>query len=170
MKKINYKSECGKLIDFNTETNTYVVRNSISKKDKRISVDEFNLLNTTKIKHEEYCRLMNIYFKDIKDKWDYQWCEYRSLDNFEQKDGHFSLNYEIGKDVPFHDLNKPGENYYYLKNMILVYHWGKIYYHTISYGGYDQGQLIDSKTLKFVQWCKLKHCAPILNRQTGKIM
>ena len=77
-----------------------------------------------------------------------------------------SDNYKLGKEIPYHDLNKNGGDYYYyyyyLKNMVLVYHWGRIYYHTVSYNGYVQGQLVttDDKH-NFVRWARLRNCAPI---------
>lgn len=168
--KIHYKSKCGKLIDFNKDTNTYILRNTISKKDKRIPLDDFNSLEVIKIGHDEYCRLMNIYFNSIKDSWTYDGTEYQSLDNFEKKNYNFSSNYKLGTDVPYHNLNKDGNGYYYLKNLILVYHWGKVYYHTISYNGEDRGNLIDTKTLNAVQWCQLKNCSPVFNKKTKTIM
>lgn len=161
-----YTSECGKLIQFNPETNVYKIRNSIEKTDKRLSLEEFNQLNTKSIKMPEFSRLMNIYFKNIKHSWVHNETNYRKLDNFETKDYNLSVNYVLGKDVPYHEL----ENKKYLGNLILVYHWGKIYYFTISYNGYEQGQLIDPYTLELVRWAQLKHCSPIFNEGTKKIV
>lgn len=163
--KIFYKSECGKLIQYNKETETYCVKNSIKKQDKRISIDEFNTLNKIRINRQEYSRLMNIYFKDIKDTWTFDGVDYQSIDNFEYKNGNLSANYKIGTEIPYHEMNNK-----YIRNVILVYHWGRVYYHDISYNGYKQGQLYDINTLKTVQWCQLKNCSPVFNKQTKKIV
>lgn len=159
-------SECGKIIQHNKETETYTIRNNIKLKDKRISNDDFLLLKTKKIKHEEYCRLLNIYFRDIKETWLFEGGEYQSLDNFERTERCLAANYNVGKEIPYHKIGKHEFN----RNMILVYHWGKVYYHDISYNGYKQGQLYDTKTLDAVQWCQLKNCAPIFNKGTKKIV
>ena len=168
-KKVYYKTDCKKLIQYNENTDTFSIRNETKKVDKRISINEFRLLNTTIIKSQEFCRLMNIHFNSIKDSWMFDGTEYQSLDNFEYKDYNLSDNYNLGKEVPFHEI--PSRyNPDHKRNMILVYHWGKVYYHDISYNGEMTGSLYDTKTLKSVQWCKLKHCAPIFNKLTKKIM
>jgi len=157
-------SECGKIIQHNKETETYTIRNNIKLKDKRISFDDFILLKTKKIGHQEYCRLMNMYFRDIKETWIFEGKEYQSLDNFERTNVSLSANYQVGKEIPFHDIGK------IKRNVILVYHWGHVYYHDLSYNGYKQGYLYDTKTLKPVQWCQLKNCAPIFDKQRKKIV
>lgn len=163
--KIFYKSECGKLIQYNKDTETYCVKNSIKNEDKRISIDVFNSLITKRIKRQEYCRLMNIYFKDIKHIWTFNGVDYQSIDNFEYKNYNLSANYKLGIEVPYHEVGNT-----YKRKMILVYHWGRVYYHDISYNGYKQGQLYDINTLKTVQWCQLKNCSPVFNKQTKKIV
>jgi len=162
-KKVYYKTDCGKLVQYNENTDTFSIRNDIKLVDKRISFNEFLLLNSTIIKSQEFSRLMNIYFNSIKDSWVFDGTEYQSLDNFEYKDYKLSDNYILGKEVPYHNSENK-------RNMVLVYHWGKVYYHDISYNGEMTGSLYDTKTLKSVQWCKLKHCAPIFNKLTKKIM
>lgn len=57
----------------------------------------------------------------------------------------------------------------FLGKYVIVYHWGKVYYHTISYNGYDSGQLICPKTLSMVRWAKLKNCSPIMDITSNKI-
>jgi len=167
--KTYYKTSCGKLIQYNKVTDTFSIRNEIKKVDKRISINEFLLLNSTIIKSQEFSRLMNIFYNSIKESWIFEGTEYQSLDNFERKDYNLSANYNIGKEVPFHEI--PSKyNPEYKKNMILVYHWGKVYYHDISYNGEVTGSLYDTQTLNSVQWCKLKNCAPIFNKSTKKIM
>lgn len=159
-----YKTNCGKLIQFNIETKVYKLRNTIQTTDKRISVEDFKNFNSIEIKKDEFSRLMNIYFKNVKHEWIHDGVKYRKIDNFEGKGILLSDNYKIGKDVPYHHISK------YEKNYIIVYHWGKVYYHTISYNGYAQGQLIDIKTNKTVRWARLKNCAPIFDTVKKQIV
>lgn len=161
-----YKTEDGKLISFNSTTNVYKWRNTIEKIDKRISTEDFQNLKTQELKLNEFSRLMNNFFKNVKHEWEYEGVKYRAIDNFESSKHAFSTNYILGKDIPFHSF----EQLKYIGQVIMVYHWGKVYYHTISYGGYPQGQLINPKTFDIVRWCQLKHCRPIFNTQTKKII
>jgi hypothetical protein len=165
-----YKSECGMLIYHNVENGMYVHKNTISKDDKRMSKEQFDALSVKEIRNQEYSRLMNIFYKDIHEEWWFDNKLYVSKDNFISDGVCLSTNYNFGKQIPFHDANKPGQYYSSMRDLILVYHWGKVYYHTISYGGYKQGQLIDPVTHEIVRWCQLKHCAPIYNKTTCKIM
>lgn len=109
---------------------------------------------------------MNIFFKNVKHEWTFNGVNYKKIDNFEALGYSLSDNYSLGKDVPFHII----EDKKYFGNLILVYHWGKVYYHTISYNGYAQGQLICPRTFELVRWAQLKHCSPIFNTITKKII
>jgi len=152
------------LIQYNPETNVYKKRNNIQLIDTRISKEVFDSLTKNQIGHQEFCRLMNIYFKDIKHEWKHDHSYFRKLDNFETDGYSLSSNYVLGRDVPYHTIEgKP-----YFGRVIMVYHWGHVYYHTISYNGYAQGQLINPKTLELVSWARLKNCAPIFNEGTKK--
>lgn len=157
-----YVTEDDKLYQFNPQTGVYKLRNTVERIDKRIAPTEFSKLKKREIKRDEFSRLMNIYFKNVKHKWVFEGKKYRKLPNFESNTYSYSDNYKLGTDVPYHDINLKGKSYYYLKNMLLVYHWGRLYYHTVSYNGYPQGQLItiDEKH-EFVQWCRLRNCAPV---------
>lgn len=168
--KVYYKTECGKIIVHYRDKDIYVHKNDIKKDDKSISKEYFETLKSTKIKKNDYNRMMNEWFKDIHDEWTYKGHDYVSKDNFKTDGKSLSTNYVIGRDVPFHDINEPGEDYYYLKHLILVYRQGKVYYHTISYGGYKTGQLVDVNTHKLVGWCQLKHCAPVFDKTIKKII
>lgn len=159
-----YSSDCGKYIKFNPETKVYRLGNTTLEKYRVVPIDEFNSLKTTEIKNSEYSRLMNIYFKYVQHEWEFEGVKYRKLENFEKKEYLLSANYNIGKDVPLHDLGN------YKNNLILVYHWGKVYYHTIQYNGEGVGQLLCPYTLNYVRWAKLKNCAPIFNTVTKKIV
>lgn len=160
-----YKAD-DKLIQFNPETKVYKLRNTITTDDKRIAEDDFKSLNAKEIKRNEFSRLMNLYFKNIKHEWVYEHSHFKKIDNFEDNNHSFSSNYNLGKDVPYHKIE--GKEYY--GNLVLVYHWGRVYYHTISYGGYPQGQLICPKTHSIVRWARLKNCSPIMNINTKKII
>lgn len=158
-----YQSDDDKLYQFNHETSVYKLRNTIQKIDTRISKEEFLDLKCKEIKRDEFSRLMNLFFNNIKHVWEYENSKFKKLPNFESSEHSLSTNYQIGKEVPLHELD-------FHKNCIIVYHWGKVYYHTISYNGYKQGQLIDPKTKNLVRWAQLKHCAPIINLETEKII
>lgn len=153
-----YITDDNKLIHFNPETKVYKVMNTISRDDKRISPENLSLHEIDKNK---FSRLMNEFFKSVKHQWVYKSVRFRKLDNFDTNGYLLSKNYVLGKDVPYHDSS--------FGKVILVYHWGKVYYHTVSYNGYKQGQLIDINTNKIVRWAQLKHCAPIFNEDTKTI-
>ena len=163
-----YITDSGLLIRENPETKIIKVFNRTNK----INVDNYiitpeDFINTNKkqIKSSKWNELMNIWFRDVKHEWKHEHSYYRKLDNFEQDGNYFSKNYILGKDIPFH--TNPSKTYW--GNFILVYHQGKVYYHTISYNGYPQGQLLDINTFQSVKWTRLKNCAPIFNENTKKI-
>lgn len=153
---IFYKTECGKLIRYNPETKIYLQVNIVEKIDRRISSEDFLKLKYVKLKKTKFYEYLNIYFKDVQHEWEHDGKIYRKLPNF-------SENFKIG-DVPVHS------DFKYNNRLIFVYHHGKVYYHTISYNGYEQGQLVDIKTGKYLSWAQLKHCAPILCVTTNKII
>lgn len=158
-----YKTECNKLIQFNPETGVYKQRN-LTSKTVVFSKEVFESMKSKQIKRDEFSRLMNIYFKDVNHSWTFEGKSYRKLDNFEDSGYRIISNYNGGSDIPRH---KTGSMAY--DDMILVYHWGKVYYFTISYNGYKQGQLVDTKTLSHVRWAQAKHCAPIFDETRKKI-
>jgi hypothetical protein len=153
------------LIRENPETKIIRVCNRTNKiniDNHIITSDEFSQMEKKQVKKDKWSELMNNWFRSVKHEWIHDFSNFRKLDNF---DFRLSSNYLLGKDVPYHKLeNKP-----YYGNLVLVYHWGKIYYHTVSYNGYPQGQLMDINTFKFVKWTRLKNCAPIFNVNTKKI-
>ena len=160
---MNYFKADNKLIQYNPDTKIYKIRNIIDGSGV-ISAEEFKSLNSQKITKQNFCHEMNVYFKNVDHEWEFQGNEYRKLDNFESNNMLFSANYKIGKDIPYHEIGL------FKNTVILVYHWGKVYYHTISYNGYKQGQLICPYTNKILQWARLKHCAPVYNITRKKIM
>lgn len=153
------------LIQFNPETGVYKQRNHSSKELKHFTEKEFKSLNPKQIKRQEFSRLMNIHFKNVKHSWKYDHSHFRKLPNFESSDYNLIINYNL-KDIPKHRI----EGKEYLGELLLVYHWGKVYYFTLSYNGYAQGQLICPTTHQLVRWARARHCAPIFNEGTKKIM
>lgn len=149
-----YKTDCGKLIKFNEQTSKYRVTSSPR---EFILQEDFILLNTKEIKLNEFSRLMNEHYSIVKDNWIYNGIKYQNLDTFG------SSKYFIGVDVPFHTI--PHNNH-----VVLVYHWGKVYYHTVSYNGDRNGQLFDIQTGQYVRWANIKNCSPILNMDTQQII
>lgn len=161
------------LIQHNRETGVYWIRNSVKLEDKRISKELFDsLADVERVKKQRFFELLNAYFKTVKHYWTYEGENYRKLDNFEIVDdsgiksyGHFKCtNYDIVKLM--HHTNKAhcGDN------LILVYHWGHVYYMHYSYGGTKQSQLFDIKTGRQVKWTNAKNCAPIFNETKKVIM
>lgn len=150
-------------------TDTKIIRvcnrtNKINTDNHIISPDDFSKMEKKQLKKDKWSELMNNWFRDVKHEWIFNHSHFRKLDNFEQDNWRISANYDLGKDVPYHKTEKS-----YLGSVILVYHWGKVYYHTVSYNGYPQGNLIDINTFEIVKWTKLKNCAPIYNIGTKKI-
>ncbi len=155
-----YIDQSGRLIH-KSKNNTYKVLND--KNPYIITDDEFNQLEKKSIKTQEFSRLMNLFFKNVTNvTWVYSDVRYKKLPNFESNEYDLITNYDY-KDLPRHDCGVYG-------NCILVYHWGRVYYFTISYNGYKQGQLLDVRTKSFVRWAQAKHCSPIKNLDTKKIM
>ena len=76
-------------------SDVYVHKNTIKKSDKRMSKVDFDELETTKIKKDEFNRLMNVYFRDIKETWTHDGEDFMSLDNFETTEQMFSSNYKL---------------------------------------------------------------------------
>lgn len=140
-----------KLLQLNPETGVYRLRNTIERDKEVISKETFDSFDKKQIKKDEFSRLMNIYFKGVKHEWEYDSKKFRKMDNFGVTD------YILGKDVPFHKLEK-----FQYDRLILIYHWGRIYYHLINYGGYGVAQLVCSRTHKLLnRWVRLKHASPI---------
>jgi hypothetical protein len=158
-----FKTE-DKLIQFNPSTNVYRFRNTIQHGDKTLSKEEFDALNSVKIKKQKFCELMNNYFKDINHEWKFEHSNYRKMDNFSND---FNDSGSQWIKVPFHKVEGLGFNGNKLK---FVYHWGRVYY--IIYGGHyaPKGQLLDVNTLKILQWVHIKNVAPIFNVGTKKIV
>lgn len=124
-----------------------------------ISEEEFKSIEKRQFKSDKANEILNIFYKTVEHTWKWNYSTYKKLPNFEDDGYSFNSNY---KNIPYHDVDVYGKCY-------LVWYRGRVYYHSISYGGYPQGELIDIETGNSVKWCKLKHCAPILNVNTNKI-
>lgn len=144
------------LIQYNGDTKKYKIRNTVDKDNIFLCEEEFKSLNPKQIKRQEFSRLMNIFFKDVKDTWVYDFTTY-------EKYGSFYNDLIIGKDVPLHKLKYNGYG-------VLVYHWGRVYYHTISYNGGEHGALLDVKTQKFLRWANIKHCSAVRNKVNKRLI
>ena len=163
-----YITEDELLIKENPDTKIIRVCNRTNKinVDKYIiTPEDFSNINKKQLKNSKWNELLNNWYRDVKHEWVHDHSYFRKLDNF-QSDGHsISANYKLGKDIPLHKIEgKP-----HFGNVVLVYHQGNVYYHTVSYNGYAQGQLIDVRTLNLGKWTRLKNCAPIFNINTKKI-
>lgn len=156
------------LIKENPKTKTIRVCNRTNKinVDKYIiTPEEFSNMEKQQLKKSKFYELINNWFSGVKHEWEFNNKLFRKLDNFESDNNKISSNYILGKDIPYHEISsKP-----YLGKVILVYHCGRVYYHTVSYNGYPQGQLIDLKNLQLVKWTRLKNCAPIFDVGLKKI-
>lgn len=158
----HYLMKNGDLVQHNEATNVYKIRNNIKHIDTRITEEFFQENLDKQIKRSEFSRLMNIYFKNVKHTWKFEHTDYEKAENFESSGYSLSINHDVSK-MPRH-----GEGYF--NDLIMVYHWGRVYYHTVSYNGYKSGQLMDIKTGNFVRWAQLKHCAPVRNVNTKKLI
>jgi hypothetical protein len=160
MKKSNtkfYKDSNGLLYSKSLETKVVRLRTTTDKAKVIQHVDFLEAkLDLTEIKREEFSRLMNIYFKDIHEEWEYNGEHFRSLDNFTGEGSSLISNYDF-KSLPKHDCGVYG-------TCLLVYHCGRLYYFTLSYNGYKSGQLLDMKRQTAVRWAQAKHCAPIVKQ------
>lgn len=143
-----------------SELGTYRVLNSTN--PYIITEEEFNNSEPSKIKNNEFSRLMNLYFKDVQHEWEWQETKFKKLPNFESSEYSLITNYDW-KNLPKHDCGVYGK-------CIIVYHWGRLYYFTVSYNGYWQGQLLDMRTKSFVRWAQAKHSAPVKNCDTNQII
>jgi hypothetical protein len=127
-----------------------------------LSDEDLKSMSIRKIKNQEFSRLMNKYFKTVKHTWYHNGVKFKKLENFETINGNLIGNYDW-KSLPKHNCGVYG-------HCLLVYHWGKLYYFTVSYNGYKQGQLLDIKTKSHVQWAQAKNCSPVKNCQDKKII
>lgn len=160
---LNYDTDT-LLIQHNPETGVYRIRNTIAKGNKTITEEEFKLQEPVKIKHQKFCEKVNDFFRYVKHSWEFENTTFKKLDNFD-KDGKSSgFSYW---DLPKHNKE---EKWWYLKELRLVYHWGRVYY--LLYGGdhYSRGQLVDVNTLKILQWVDTRNVAPIFNTETKTLV
>jgi hypothetical protein len=155
-----YKAVTGELISFNPETKIYRIKNNI--KPIEISEDDFKKLDVIEIKNQKFSELMNIYFKNIKHSWIYNYTKYSKMDNFEKEGRFIGRNYKWS-DIPRHKIGD--------FDAILVYHWGKVWYMTTMNGYYfPKGQLIDPYTGKLThRWVHFKNTSPIYNNGKKQI-
>ena len=161
------------LIKHNPDTGVYRIANFIGiDKDKRIlTKEQFNQLESKSLSKSNFNQKLNKYFRETEHEWIYDGIKFRKLDNFSNE---VYGNRHIGwTTMPKHnpyDKLPPHKRGYSNHPMILVYNQGRIYYFNWSYGGYEQGQLYDPRTLEFAKWARPKNCAPIFNCETKEII
>lgn len=162
-----FKTEDGKLVQYNPVTKVYRVKNNVKKGSNILTEEEFKKLKPYRLNKQKFCTQMNAFFKTVKHEWTYKNKNFRKLDNFELDEYGGCTNYDICK-FPRHDP-KESAGHSYSRGNYLVYHWGKVYLFNWSYNGYPQGQLFDVNTGEFYRWAKPKHCAPIFD-ETRKVI
>lgn len=96
----------------------------------------------SRIKKSKYYELLNFYYKDKKELWEYQGEKFRNLFNFESLEEYKKL--PVHKDLIFE----------YRK----VYHNGRVYASNIG----DRLQLFSLEG-RFIKRTSFKNCSPIFN-------
>lgn len=142
------------LIQMNPENpeKTYRIKNT-TERGQVLSEEDFINSKPKELNKQKFSQLMNQYFVTVKHEWKHDHSMYRKLPNFETGEFGECTNYDMVK-IPKHNVGIH-------KDVILVYHWGNIYYLRWSYCGYINGYLIDIRTHNMVRWTKPKHCAPV---------
>jgi len=152
-----YQTTCGKLVKHFEEKDFFVVTNDVKLKDKHLSVEEFEKMQKTQIKNQIYSKLMNDYYRTVKESWSFEHKNYRNLANFSP---------DIEYNMPRHNI----DGLPYKDRLIMVYHWGKRYYYLSNHNSNGRGQLICTKSHKVVRWARLKNCAPIFDEDLKRIV
>ena len=159
---MKYYKANDKLIQHNENTGIYRIRNTTDRINNILSKEQFDLLEPIKIKKTKFCELVNIYFKSIKEEWMFENSHFKKLENFDANGNGSGFKWT---DIPLHKVD--GYTYSTLK---IVYHWGRVYYMLCGGSYFPKGQLVDTKTLKIVQWVDIKNVAPVFNVGTKKIV
>jgi hypothetical protein len=152
-----FQTTCGLLVKYFDLKDFYVITNNVKLKDKRISSEDFNKLQKIQIKNQKFSKLMNDYYRTVKESWSYQHKNYRNLANFDPT---------VDYNMPRHNI----DTLPYKDKLIMVYHWGKVYFYLSNHNSNGRGQLICPKTLKIVRWVRLQNCAPIFDEDLKKII
>lgn len=129
---------------------------------KHSKVDETKY-ELKEIKNQEYSRLMNSYFRNLKDEWEYKplgtsgkYQTFMKLPNFESCADIYRRN-----NLVWHDIGS-------YNKALIVYHWGKIYYFLPMYGGIERGRLLDLTTKEQLRWTQARNVAPIFNLTSNR--
>ena len=102
MKPTNYYLSASKLIQHNQNTNVHRVINAIKKETRTITEEQFLELVTIKINKNKFCKLVNDYFRDVKETWRYNNIKCKKLPNFDKNGVCGELNI---CDLPKHPTN-----------------------------------------------------------------
>jgi hypothetical protein len=156
-----YIDKNGNLIQHNTDTDVFRVRNTTDKSKTIIPNDQIDLSTLTRLKKTKFCEFVNAYFKSVRLNWVFEGRRYKNLDNFDSNGNSYGFKWT---DLPLHEVD--GYAYSGLK---IVCHWGRVYYFICSGNYFPRGQLVEMKTLKIVQWADIKNCSPVFNYTTKKL-
>lgn len=161
MKQEYFKTSLGIILKDNDN-----IRIKSSFKKTIISEEDFINSNPIKIKKGKYLEELNIFFKNTKYEWVWNYEEYKKLDNFECTKFKSITNYNIDKDIPQHTTDC-----LYTPNYFIVMYKGQLYYTFRSGNYYPQMQLVDFHTKKLTgKWTSIKNLAPVFNKTTKKII
>lgn len=134
---------------------------------KRILTEkELNDSNPVKINKNKYLEELNTWFKNSKFEWTHDGKQFKRLDNFEVSSYSKILNYQIGKDIPLHDIDKS-----YLGKVFIVMYHNRIYYTFMNGNYYPQMQLVNFHNKELTsKWTNIKNLAPVFCKDTKKII
>lgn len=148
---MNYYKTPELLIQHNPITGVYRIRNTIKKGDKTISKQAFDLLDALQIKKRHFCELLNNYFRNQRQEWEFEGEKFQKLENFDKEGNSGNLTLA---DIPSHKIT------HYV--CIMVYHWGEVYFFRPTQ--FPKGLLFDVKNQKLLRWVDIKNVAPIFNK------
>jgi len=96
-----YKTDLGIVIKDDTS-----IRLKSTYKKRILTEKEFNDSNPVKINKHKYLEELNKWFKNSKFEWTHNGEQFKRLDNFEFGTNGSISNYNIGRDIPLHDIEK----------------------------------------------------------------
>lgn len=139
-----------------------------------MKLEEFEKIEgLKKLKGTKANEIVNNYFRSIQCyEWEYSGKKYRKLPNFNwaNADGSRNNNF-LGQYcgvVPVHEIDLG----WMKSRMVFVWYRGRIYWHDVSYQGYDRGHIYDinDPSKGGLKWVALKDCAPVLDLQTNRLI
>lgn len=156
-----YKTDLGIVIKDDTS-----IRLKSTYKKRILTEKEFNDSNPVKINKHKYLEELNTWFKNSKFEWTHNGEQFKRLDNFEFGTNGSISNYNIGKDIPLHDIEKS-----YLGKVFIVMYHNRIYYTFMSGNYFPQMQLVNFHNKELTsKWTNIKNLAPVFCKDTKKII